>query len=58
MIHQVVYASIDAEAIAKIIEHNNTRELRGSASRPTSTEETLDGYINNILECSTNPLLQ
>ena len=42
----------------KSIEHNNTRGLRGSAKQPTSTEETLKGYINNILECSTNPVLQ
>ena len=35
-----------------------TQGLRGSALQPTSTEETLKGYINNILEYSTNPVLQ
>ena len=37
---------------------DNTRGLRGSAKQPTFTEEILKGYINNILECSTNPVLQ
>ena len=40
---------MDAEAKAESVEHNNTRGLRGLAYRPTSTEETLKDYINNIL---------